>query len=317
MPPVPDPAAPPDVTLVVPAFNEAGRLAAGYARLAPVLAEWDAVVEVIVVDDGSSDRTGVVAAEVFAEVTPHLVVRHDHNRGKGAAVRTGIAVARGARLIVADADMAIDPHHFPAMAAALDRADLVPGSRALDGHVRYRHPTRTVAGRVFNRVVRHYSGVALGDTQCGAKAYRLGAARAIALLARIDGFAFDAEFLYLARELGLSIEPFPVTWTDVAGSSVNLGSGTRAMIVDLRTIGRSRVENPVVALVPRTDVVAVREAARTHRVVGAVLARGASEDLLVLSRDDAVAGAGLAATLGGRLRVAGLDELRGREFVAV
>ncbi len=305
-------------TLVIPAYNEATRLADGYRRLAPVLEVLGPdQVEVILVDDGSRDATLAVAREVYAPLPHRLVVSQPTNRGKGAAVRLGLGLASGPRVAVLDADMAIDPECLPAILDHLDEADLAPGSRAVDGVVRYDSRLRTLSGAVFNRLVRHYTDTTARDSQCGAKGLRLGPARILAALARVDGFAYDVEFLYLARQLGLTSAPVPVTWRDVRGSSVRLGRDSLAMVRDLRGLRGTAYANPAVVLDARTALGDVEDATRDTRALGPVLARGADDAVVVLARDDALAAVTVAQRLGGRVATVGVDDLRGRVFDAL
>jgi dolichyl-phosphate beta-glucosyltransferase len=305
-------------SLVIPAYNEAKRLAAGYERLRGALASMDPEhTQVVIVDDGSSDDTLAVARQVYGHLPHARFVQQPVNRGKGAAVRLGISVAEGARVLATDADLSIRPQHFPDLLAALADCDVAPGSRVHEGHITYDSFVRTTAGKVFNLLVRHYTNTTLRDTQCGAKAFRLGPARVLGLLGFYDRFSYDAELLFLAQRLGLDVRPVHVTWDDVAGSSVRVGRDSLQMIRDLRSMRHTRYENPVVELARGVDVTEIAPLARQARIGGLAVARGADDDLLVLARDGAVGGAGVAEALGARLRIAGLDELRGRSFEAV
>lgn len=305
-------------SLIIPAYNESARLAAGFERLAPVLDEMGAdETEVIVVDDGSSDDTLHVAHAVYGHLPHTLFVQQPRNKGKGAAVRLGIAVARAPYVIATDADLSIRPVHLPDIVVALRTSALVPGSREHDGKTSYDTVLRTIAGKVFNRLVRHYTGTTLRDTQCGCKGFQLGPARILALLGFYDRFIYDAEMLYLADQLGLSITPLNVTWDDVAGSSVKVGRDSLQMIGDLRSFSRAHYENPVVELPRQVNVELIDQVARQSRMQGLVVARGALDSLLVLPRDGALGGLSIATALGGSLRTARLLELRGRTFDAV
>jgi glycosyltransferase involved in cell wall biosynthesis len=305
-------------SLVIPAYNESLRLAAGFDRLRPVLEEMDPdQIEVIVVDDGSIDDTMQVAHDVYGHLPHVLFVQQPQNRGKGAAVRLGISVASSPFVIATDADLSIRPIHLPDFVVALHDSALVPGSRENDAADGYDTLLRTLAGRVFNRLVRHYTGTTLRDTQCGCKGFQLGPARILGLLGFYDRFVYDAEMLYLADQLGIAIQPIPVTWDDIAGSTVHVGRDSIQMIRDLRSLKHRKYENPVVELDVGVDVHAVDDAARKARVQGIVVARGTDNALVVLPRDGAVAGVGIATALGGSLRTAGLVELRGRVFDAV
>jgi glycosyltransferase involved in cell wall biosynthesis len=305
-------------SIVIPAYNESARLAAGYERLRDVLDAMDLErTEVVVVDDGSRDDTLRVAREVYGHLAHTQFVQQPVNRGKGAAVRLGISVATGDRVLTSDADLSIRPRHFPDFLEALEGCDVAPGSRIKEGSSAYESPLRTVAGKTFNLLVRHYTGTKMHDTQCGAKAFRLGPARVLGLLGFYDRFVFDAEMFFLAARLGLTVCPVDVTWDDVAGSTVRVGRDSLQMIRDLRSIPRTRYENPVVELARDVDVVEVATHARQARLIGLALARGESDSLLVLPRDGALGGASLADVLAGRLRTTRPEELHGRTFVAV
>jgi dolichyl-phosphate beta-glucosyltransferase len=305
-------------SLVIPAYNESQRLAAGFDRLRPVLDEMGPEsVQVIVVDDGSVDDTMQVAHDVYGHLPHALFVQQPHNRGKGAAVRLGISVARGPFVIATDADLSIRPVHLPDIVAALQHSALVPGSREHDANTGYDTFLRKIAGRAFNRLVRHYTGTTLRDTQCGCKGFQLGPARILGLLGFYDRFIYDAEMLYLADQLGLSITPFDVTWDDIAGSTVRVGRDALQMVRDLRSFRNTRYENPVVELPRTVDVNVIDKVARESRVQGLVVARGALDALLVLPRDAALGGLTIATALGGTFRTAGLAELSGRTYDAV
>lgn len=306
------------LSLVIPAYNESERLRVGYERLAPTLEQLGpSNVEVIVVDDGSSDQTLHRAHEIYGHLEHALFVQQPKNLGKGAAMRLGMTLARGRNVVTLDADMAIDPRHLFDVVTALEASSLVPGSRAVNGHINYDKRLRTLAGDAFHLLVRHYTGTTLRDTQCGFKGFQLGAARVLALLAMVDGFAFDVEALYLADQLGLSVQPLHVRWKDVGGSSVHPGHVAWTMVRDIRSFKSTRYENPVVELAPSVTSGEVDALAREARTQGLVLARGSENTLLVLGRNDALAGLGIAAALKGTLRTAQLGELRGRLFDAV
>jgi dolichyl-phosphate beta-glucosyltransferase len=228
--------APPALSLVIPAFNEADRLRAGVRRLRDAAEEigldLDAV-EVLVIDDGSTDDTGACARQLLDGLAAGRVIAHRRNLGKGAAVRTGLLAAAGRKVAFADADMAIDPTHLPALLDALDRADVAVGSRAVRGRVDYRSKLRTEAGRGFNLAVRALGGVQLADTQCGFKGFNRGPSLLLAHLQTTTSYAFDVELLWLAVRLNLRREVVPVTWLDVPGSTVRPMHDSARMLADL------------------------------------------------------------------------------------
>ena len=255
-PPFPDV----DLTLVIPAYNEAERLDEGLRRLAEVLpgALPGRRVEVIVVDDGSTDGTGQRALALAHRFDRARVVTLGANAGKGAAIRSGVAEATGGQVAFVDADMSIDPSQLGAMISALDLAEIAIGTRAAQGAVDYHNVARTTMGRAFNRLVNAVTGVGLADTQCGFKAFTTPVARLLFHLTVIDRFAFDVEVLYRARRLGLRIAEVPVGWRHVADSRVRPVVDPVSMLADVL---RSRVGLPVplpvqaLCLVPGTGPV--------------------------------------------------------------
>ena len=225
------------LSVVVPAFNESRRLPGALPQL---LAAVDpAVTEILVVDDGSSDRTAEVAADLLRGVPNARVLRLPSNAGKGAAVRFGVSRARGSAVMFADADMAADPHGVPALLERLDRADVAIGSRAVAGSVVDNAPaSRVVMGRAFNLYIRAATNLAVHDSQCGFKAFRGPVAKVLFHLSTLDGFAFDVELLLLASKLCFRVEEHPVNWTAVPGSHVQPVRDSFGMAVD---VARSRV----------------------------------------------------------------------------
>ncbi len=264
----------PSLTLVVPTYNEGSRLTQGLDRLARAASEGALdleATELVVVDDGSTDDTRTTAARLVERFPRATVLSHPRNLGKGAAVRTGILAANGSLVAFADADMAIDPIHLPALVDALGRVPIAVGSRAIAGHVDYGSRVRTDAGRVFNLAVRLVGGVRLADTQCGFKGFRRGAALLLAQLQTTQGYAFDVELLWLAQQLSLDLEVVPVTWLDVPGSTVRVVRDSARMLADLVA---SRSRRRFVAIADMDDVTPV-SAPR-----GTVVLRSHAESLL-------------------------------------
>ncbi|HEY3941300.1 MAG TPA: glycosyltransferase [Acidimicrobiales bacterium] len=225
------------LSIVVPAFNEAGRLADGIERLDKAIADGavDPVsTEVVLVDDGSTDGTASVAADLLAHLPHTQIVRSERNRGKGGAIRLGVGRAQGLSVAFTDADMAIDPDQFPLLVEALYTAHVAIGARTLKGSRAEGDSTRRkVMGRVFNRLVNGLTGLELGDTQCGFKGFRSSVARLLFHCTGIDGFAFDVEVLYVARQLGLTIAQVPVRWRNISGTRVRPLVDPVAMALDI------------------------------------------------------------------------------------
>lgn len=209
-----------DVTIVVPAYNEADRLG---RLLTELRTRRNAdTTEVIVVDDGSTDTTAADAQRLLAPFPHSSVLRLMPNRGKGAALRHGIAMASGASVVTMDADMATDLSCLDALLATLDTADVAIGSRSLpDSVVHNGSPTRRLMGQTFNVILRTLTRVRVADSQCGFKAFRAPAARQLHELSVIDRYGQDAEILDFAARLGMRVVEVPVIWTNMAGSNVH------------------------------------------------------------------------------------------------
>ncbi len=226
-----------ELTIVVPAFNEARRLADGLRRFDAAVAEGAIDLEeteLILVDDGSTDATVSTATKLLSPVPHHRVVSLPANRGKGAAVRVGVAAARGRSIAYMDADMAIDPRAVPLLLDGLADHDIAVGSRALrDSMVETTYVVRSLLGRGFNRLVTAGTPLHLRDTQCGFKAFRAPVARLLFGLLNIDRFAFDFQLLWWGQRLGLSRTEVPVHWKHVAGSTIRPFNDSVSMFADV------------------------------------------------------------------------------------
>jgi len=208
----------PALSLVIPAFNEQDRL----PRLTDGLRKaCDLSTQIIVVDDGSQDNTAQVAEEGLADFTNRLVLRSEQNRGKGFALRRGIAAATAPQVVFMDADMATDLADVATVLRSLAHADLVAGSRmALGAEVEGSPLYRRVMRASFNKLVQVATATSVTDTQCGFKAFHTPVARLLFELATYDGFGLDLEVLDLAARLGFSVQEVPVRWEAVPGSKV-------------------------------------------------------------------------------------------------
>ncbi|HPK66734.1 MAG TPA: glycosyltransferase family 2 protein [Thermoanaerobaculia bacterium] len=221
------------LSVVIPAFNEGARLGPSLERVLAYLATRAEPSEVIVVDDGSGDDTAAVAA-AFAERGVRLV-RLPENRGKGAALRGGVAVSRGARVLLCDADLSTPIEEVERLEEQLAGSEIVIGSRSIAAsEITVRQPRfREWMGRVFNRILRLVGLASFRDTQCGFKLLRGEVARELFAALRIERFAFDVELLWLAQRRGLRIAEVGVRWADSAGSRVHPVRDSLNMLLDV------------------------------------------------------------------------------------
>jgi dolichyl-phosphate beta-glucosyltransferase len=213
----------PDLSVVVPAYNEAGRLPPGVRRAHAFLRERGLRAEILLVDDGSRDGTGDVARALAAELPGVRALGYPANRGKGFAVRTGVAQATGHAVLFADADFSTPIEELDALRAALrEGADVALGSRHLaQSRILVEQPRRRRhLGPAFNRVLGLLGIRGVADTQCGFKLFTRDAAARIFPRVKTDGFAFDVEVLLVARRLGLRIREVPVRWINHSDSRV-------------------------------------------------------------------------------------------------
>jgi dolichyl-phosphate beta-glucosyltransferase len=224
---------PPLVSFVLPAYNEEKRLPTGLDRVVAFLAEQDFASEVVIVDDGSRDRTPEIVrdrASRMAGMPLRLTLRleqHETNRGKGAAIRTGMLAATGRFVFFMDADLATPPEEALKLLEQLqDGTPVAAGSRIQpDGSdMRASQPRqRRMAGRAFTMMRKALRVLPdIDDTQCPMKGFEAVAAKAIFERQRLSGWIFDAEVLYIARALGYEIVEVPVSWSHVDGSRLKL-----------------------------------------------------------------------------------------------
>jgi glycosyltransferase involved in cell wall biosynthesis len=205
----------PQLSIVIPAYNESARIENALDRVLSCIAErnWDA--EVLVVDDGSKDDTAAIVQRWMA-VHPRLhLIQNPGNKGKGYSVRNGLLQAAGEIVMFTDADLSAPMEEAERLIAALEYgADVAIGSRWMDRTRQTIHQPlyRQFFGRCFNWVTRRVMGLPFKDTQCGFKAFKRPVAQIIFRLQRIERWGFDPEILFIARKLGYEIREVPVTW---------------------------------------------------------------------------------------------------------
>ena len=222
--------APVSLSVVIPAFNEEKRLPTTLAKMLSFLHERGESFEIVVVDDGSSDRTAEVARAAGPEVR---VLQNPGNRGKGYSVRNGMLNAKGDWRLMSDADLSTPIEDLDTLKAALSGdAQIAIASRAVEGANVEKHQSvaRESSGRFFNLIVRLLHLPGIKDTQCGFKLFSKAAAEAAFRDSKLDGFAFDVEALVLARRAGFGIREVAVTWRNDEQTRVSFGRGVAAFV---------------------------------------------------------------------------------------
>ncbi len=213
----------PHLSIIIPAHNEEHRLPATLDTVHRFLEAQSYSAEVLVIENGSHDRT-LEIAEDYARRMPELRVLHESGRGKGLAVRAGMLAARGEYRFICDADLSMpieEVNRF--IPPVLPDMDIAIASREAPGAVRYDEPAfRHFTGRAFNLVVRVLGLPGLQDTQCGFKCFRAAVAEKLFPRQTILGWTFDVEVLFIARKYGYRIVEIPIPWYYNPESKVNV-----------------------------------------------------------------------------------------------
>ena len=233
-----------DLSLIVPAYNEAERLPSTLDALRVFLSTRPWRPEIVVADDGSTDGTAAVAAAAAAVAPfPIRVLSLGANRGKGAAVKRAIGEARGVFVAFVDADL---PYAFEGFDLAMRQlaggADLVIGGRDLPGssHARGYTRMRRLSGAIYSILVNALAVRGIPDTQCGFKWFRSDIARELFARLSLDGYAFDVELLVVAQHWRLRIDRIPVRFTHSDDSRIRLARDSARMLWDLLAVNRRR-----------------------------------------------------------------------------
>jgi glycosyltransferase involved in cell wall biosynthesis len=236
----PEKALNPFLSIIIPAYNEENRLPNTLEQVFHFLEKQSYASEVIVVENGSTDKT-FEFAQKLAQRHKNLRVIHNEERGKGGAVLRGVREALGEYVFICDADLSMPVAEISKfLPPTLNDFDIAIGSREAPGAVRYNEPYyRHLTGRVFNMLIRLMVLPDLQDTQCGFKCLRAGVARDIFPFQTLTGWAFDVELLYIAYLHGYRILEIPIDWYFNADSKVRVLRDSWRMFIDLLVIRRN------------------------------------------------------------------------------
>ena len=222
------------LSVVIPTFNEEARIADSLSKVIEYLQGQDYSWEVVVADDGSTDRTaGLVGQAIVGH--PNVRILHLQHRGKGWAVKNGMLAAEGEFRLLCDADLSVPILQVERLLPPTGpMADIVLGSREADGAIRIGEPVgRHIMGRIFSRLVNSLAVPGLADTQCGFKVFRADAVQDLFPRLTLDGFAFDVELIHLAGKRGLTYSEVGVDWYYRPQSKVRPLRDALAMTLDL------------------------------------------------------------------------------------
>jgi dolichyl-phosphate beta-glucosyltransferase len=211
-------------SIILPAYNESARIAATLDRILAHATERGWNVEVIVVNDGSTDSTAEIVLEYAKNHAVLRLLENPGNRGKGFSVRNGMLHARGDILLFSDADLSSPIEEADKLFAAIAKGtDIAIGSRWMDRRLQIRRQPmhRRLFGRIFNLALRVVLGLQFKDTQCGFKAFTRRSARVIFPQQKIERWGFDPELLYLARKFGFTVSEVPVAWSHREGTRIH------------------------------------------------------------------------------------------------
>jgi dolichyl-phosphate beta-glucosyltransferase len=229
----------PFLTIIIPAHNEESRLPRALGQVFAYLEKQGYTSEVVVVENGSSDRTLEVAQKITRNF-PNMRVLHEDLPGKGRAIRRGVLDANGTYRFIADTDFSMPVEEITRFLPPVNSGDIIIASREAPGAIRYGEPPyRHFTGRVFNFFIRSLALPGLQDTQCGFKCFRAKVAEDIFRYQTLTGWSFDVELLVIARRRGYTITEVGIPWTFNSGSKVNVLRDSGRMFIDLLTIRRN------------------------------------------------------------------------------
>jgi dolichyl-phosphate beta-glucosyltransferase len=229
------------LSVIIPAYNEASRLRPSLQKILAWLQTRDFAIEIVLVDDGSSDGTADVAREALEGQATYRLLRNEPNLGKALSVKRGLLEGQGKYVLFSDADLSTPIEEADKLLAELQAgADVAIASRQLPGSILTVHQPwyREIGGKAFGKLNQFVLLPGIPDSQCGFKAFTREAAHAILAHQKLAGWAFDAELMYIARKLGMKIAQVPVTWINDPNSKVKMLRDGFEMAADLLRVKR-------------------------------------------------------------------------------
>lgn len=226
------------LSIIIPAYNEENRIVCSLDKLVKFINDNKYDCEIIIVNDGSKDKTVQLVHEFFSKHNLHnyLLVNNETNKGKGFSVRKGLEKASGQFVLFTDADFSTPIEESRKMLEFLNNGyDIVIGSRALKDSklIKKQNKIRMYMGKFFNFMVQMTTGLEFKDTQCGFKMFTIEAVKLLLSYLKIDDFSFDVEMLYVAKKLSLKIKEMPVSWINSPSSKVKIFSDSLKMFLSL------------------------------------------------------------------------------------
>lgn len=221
------------ISIVIPCYNEEKRIGKTLKKVISYMEKKNHDYEIIVVDDGSKDRTIEVVNSIKNKKT--RIIRNKKNLGKGGTVRNGMLHASKRYALFSDADLSTPIEELEKFIRLKDRYKVLIGSRALKkSDIKIKQPFyRVLMGRVFNLMVQLIVVWGVKDTQCGFKMFRKDASRKIFSRQAFNGFGFDVEILFIAKKLGYKIKEIPVVWLNSPETKVSAVKDSARMFMDL------------------------------------------------------------------------------------
>jgi glycosyltransferase involved in cell wall biosynthesis len=231
----------PRLSLIIPCYNEATRVDLMYSGLAAFIKEWNTFLEIIIVDDGSSDSTAEVLQHhpVYLAHADCIRILHQENTGKGGALKYGCLLAKGDFVLTLDADMATHPKELLNWLATENNFNahtIYIGSREHVQSTIFQRSNRKTVGHIFNYIVKLLTPLSIKDTQCGFKLYPVKWASTIFKDLQTNGWAHDVEILYKAHLFGLQIKEMPIEWHAIEGSKINVFTDGAKMFFEVLRI---------------------------------------------------------------------------------